>query len=209
MNNYFTYLLIASLTIASPDPGIILSISNSLKYGFVGALPGIIGVSIGMFIVASISATSIGAILTSSPTAFAVARIIGAMYLGYLGIKLLNSKNINLKSDLHESEFILPSFKLRFKEGFILTLSNPKPIIFFVALFPQFMNITKSYIAQFLTLSTTFCALVILIHSAYAMFSHFIKNKIISNGKFILINQTAGICFLGFAGVIFATTRFG
>lgn len=99
MNGFFAYVLIASLTIASPGPAIVLSISNSLKYGMKGALPGIIGVAGGMFLVALVSATSMGALLASSVTAFAIAKSIGAVYLIYLGIKLLRSSSIKLGSD--------------------------------------------------------------------------------------------------------------
>lgn len=208
MNGYFAFLLIASLTIASPGPGIVLSISNSLKYGLSGAVPGIAGVACGMFIVALVSATSVGALLASSVTAFAIAKSIGALYLLYLGIKLLRSTAIKFKNDSSGQQLHQPGAAARFKEGLILTLSNPKPIVFFIALFPQFINVAAPFIMQFLFLSLTFCALVVLIHAVYAVFAHSIKDKIMSAGGFTIINRIGGICFILFAGLIFYTTKF-
>lgn len=206
MNQYFTYLIIAALTIASPGPGVVLSISNSLKYGLRGAIPGIIGVAGGMFIVSLISATSIGVFLKSSQLAFSIAKAIGAGYLVYLGIKLLRSSSVKINNS--ENNFSnTPSIKSRFKEGIILTLSNPKPILFFVALFPQFINAESSYTSQFMTLSFSFCALVLIIHLIYGLFAHSIKNKIMSAGGFTIINKIAGTCFLFFAGIIFYTIK--
>lgn len=207
MNGYLAYLLIASLTIASPGPGIVLSISNSLKYGLRGAVPGVAGVASGMFLVALVSATSVGAILASSPTAFALAKSAGALYLIYLGIKLLRSNSIKLKNDSERSKTLALSSSARFKEGMVLTLSNPKPILFFVALFPQFINVATPYIPQFLLFSVTFCILVCLIHAIYALFAYSIKAKIMSAGGFTIINRIGGVCFLGFAGMIFYTTK--
>ncbi|PRC94215.1 putative threonine efflux protein [Solimicrobium silvestre] len=208
MNGFFTYILIASLTIASPGPGIVLSISNSLKYGLKGAFPGIVGVAGGMFLVALASATSMGALLASSVTGFAIAKSIGAAYLIYLGIKLLRSSSIKLKGDSGEVPLHRPSTGARFKEGIILTVSNPKPIMFFIALFPQFINVASPYVTQFLFLSSTFCVLVFLIHSIYAMFAYAIKARIMSAGGFTIINRIGGTCFLLFAGLIFYTTKF-
>lgn len=208
MNGYFAYLLVASLTIASPGPGVILSISNSLKYGLSGAVPGIAGVVCGMFILSLVSATSVGALLASSVTAFAIAKSIGALYLLYLGIKMLRSASIKFRNDPGHSQSRQPGSAARFKEGLVLTFSNPKPILFFIALFPQFINVAAPYIMQFLFLSITFCILVFLIHSVYAVFAYAIKAKIMSAGGFTIINKIGGLCFLGFAGLIFYTTEF-
>ncbi|MDR3439475.1 LysE family transporter [Telmatospirillum sp.] len=208
MNGLPAYILIASLTIASPGPGVVLSISNSLKYGLRGAFPGIIGVAGGMLLVALASATSMGALLASSVTGFAIAKMIGAAYLIYLGIKMLRSSSVELKSDACEEPLKRPSTHTRFKEGVILSLSNPKPILFFIALFPQFIDVASPYVPQFLFLSATFCGLVLLIHSIYATFAYTIRGKIMSAGGFTIINRIGGACFLLIAGLVFYTTKF-
>ena len=55
-----------------------------------------------------------------------------------------------------------------FKEGLLTSLSNPKPILFFMAVFPQFIDTEQTYLSQFLILAPAFCFLVLLIHFCYA-----------------------------------------
>ena len=54
-----------------------------------------------------------------------------------------------------------------FKEGLLTSLSNPKPILFFMAVFPQFIDTEQTYLSQFLILASAFCLLVLLIHFCY------------------------------------------
>ena len=68
MHSYGVFLLFATLTVLSPGPGVLLTLSNALRHGFWGALPGILGIASGAFVVAAISATSVGRVpRTSAP----------------------------------------------------------------------------------------------------------------------------------------------
>lgn len=97
MNNIVIYLLIASATIASPGPGVILSITNSLTYDRKRTTYGILGLSLGMLAVAIVSATSIGLLIATSKKAFLTVQIIGAIYILYMGAKMLLGKRNSLK----------------------------------------------------------------------------------------------------------------
>jgi len=88
MSGYLLFSIIAIATILSPGPGVLLTLTNSLRYGVSGAVGGILGISFGAFIIAGISATSIGVLLATSVIAFSIIKFIGAAYLIYLGIKL-------------------------------------------------------------------------------------------------------------------------
>lgn len=202
MESYLLYITIASATIASPGPGIVLTVSNSISYGFKGAVPGIAGVAIGMLCIAIMSATSLAVILATSALAFTVLKYIGAAYLIYLGIKMWCSSstlNINSKGKI-------VSARKRFIDGFLITLLNPKPIFFFMALFPQFINPTKSYTFQFFALALTFSALVVIIHFCYALFSQSVRVRLsIPKGSQILNKISGG--FYMFFGVGLAVTN--
>ena len=88
MENYLLFILIAAAVIASPGPGIVLTLKNTLQYDFRGAFPGIAGVALGMLLIAVLSAAGLGLLLTTSALAFTVLKYLGAAYLIYLGIKL-------------------------------------------------------------------------------------------------------------------------
>ncbi len=204
MDNYFLFLVIAAATIASPGPGVILTISNSLKYGFLGAIAGISGVAAGMFFIALISATSLAVILATSAFAFALLKYIGAAYLIYLGLKQwLSSSEIGVNE-----QAVTKSNKQKFTEGLFITLLNPKPIFFFLALFPQFINSAQSYPAQFLLLAATFSLLVVIIHCIYALFSNMAQSRLSTPGGGQAFRKVSGSCYLFFGiGLILADKK--
>ncbi len=81
MESYLLYIAIASATIASPGPGVVLTISNSIRYGFFGSVAGIVGVASAMLCIATISATSLAVILSTSALAFTILKYVGAAIL--------------------------------------------------------------------------------------------------------------------------------
>lgn len=88
MDSYLLFLAIAAATIASPGPGVVLTISNALRYGVRGAVSGIMGIASGMLIIAVLSASSLAVLMLASATAFTIVKFIGAAYLIYLGVKM-------------------------------------------------------------------------------------------------------------------------
>lgn len=194
MQEYLLYITIASVTIASPGPGVILTISNSLKFGFAKALYGIFGVAMGMFFVAVISATSLGVILATSALAFTVLKYMGAAYLIYLGIKMWRSTETFKVSDNAQSK----NNRTLFLEGISITLLNPKPIFFFMALFPQFIHPSSSYVSQFLVLVLTFSFLVVSIHCLYSYASKTVRTKLTSRRGSTFISKISGGFFMCF-----------
>ena len=135
----------ASATVFSPGPGVVMTLTNSIRYGINGTIGGILGISLGALIVAGISATGLGLLLATSASAFTVMKLIGAAYLIYLGIKLWNAREFELK----EKDANEVNFGKRLIEGVTLQLTNPKAIFFFLSIFPQFIDASIGYIGQF------------------------------------------------------------
>lgn len=202
MEDYILFVAIASATIASPGPGVVLTITNSIKDGFRGAISGIIGVASAMLCIAIISATSLAAILSTSALAFTILKYIGAAYLIYLGIKMWRSSS---SSNISPSS-IIKSNKKKFIEGFLITLLNPKPIFFFMALFPQFINPNEAYIFQFLLLAITFSVLVVIIHSSYALFAKSARSKLSTPKGSQILSKASGAFYMLF-GAGLATAK--
>lgn len=199
LSNYLVYVVVASLTIASPGPGVVLSIANSIKYGPRSALPGIAGIALGMFFIAVLASSGIGALFRTSELAFTILRYLGVVYLFYLGVKLWRSKSIGLSVQLTGLGVSKPPTRNRFKEGLLITLTNPKPMIFFIALFPQFISTTDAYLPQFAILSITFCVLICGIHTGYAYFSKMASRYFVTENGHRTINRLSSLCFWGFA----------
>ncbi|MES9857222.1 MAG: LysE family translocator [Sedimenticola sp.] len=202
MESYLLYIAIASATIASPGPGVVLTISNSIRYGFFGSVAGIVGVASAMLCIATISATSLAVILSTSALAFTILKYVGAAYLIYLGIKMWRSSS---KFDVNNKQ-TRKSNKHRFTEGLLITLLNPKPIFFFMALFPQFINSGENYLFQFLLLAMTFSVLVVIIHFGYAFFAKSARSKLSTPKGSQILSKASG-SFYVFFGVGLATTN--
>ncbi|HCA9958076.1 TPA: LysE family translocator [Klebsiella quasipneumoniae subsp. quasipneumoniae] len=194
------YILIASLTIASPGPGVLLTLTDTLNYNLRNAMAGIIGVAAGMGVISIVAASSVGVIITTSQLALLIVKVAGAAYLIYLGIKLFRSVPCVLNNNPDTMKTVgMPSAGQRFRQGLLVSLLNPKPIVFFMALFPQFIDPQQPFVPQFSILSGIFCFLVVVIHSLYGLFAHSVKMKMSSGNIFRKLNKTGGVVFMCFA----------
>ena len=88
MHLYLMFLAMAALTILSPGPSTLKSLTNALNHGLGAALVGMAGLTCGVLVVATLSATSLGMLIAASPTTFELVRYGGVLYLVWLGVKL-------------------------------------------------------------------------------------------------------------------------
>lgn len=204
MNLYLLFLTVATLTVLSPGPGVLMTLTNALRYGLRGTIGGILGIAFGALLVAGISATTLGAVLAASALAFTVLKLAGAAYLIYLGARLWRSPPVPVASEqAHQA-----SFKRRFLEGLSLQLTNPKAIFFFLSVFPQFIEGEAGFVRQFALLVLTYAALVVVIHTGYALFAHQARAWLTSERGGHTVNRLGGATFMCF-GVALTFARKG
>ncbi|MBN6533535.1 LysE family translocator [Acinetobacter pittii] len=204
MSGLLVFITIAFLTLLSPGPGVLFTVTNSINYGVKTALFGISGLIIGMFVIAVISASGVGLIITSNPTIFTVLKFIGAFYLMYLGYKNFTKKLATQELMTEQQKDKAVSKSKLFYQGLFASLLNPKTIVFFIALFPQFIDIKKEILNQFLILSLTFCFIGFLIHLVYANFSSIFKEKMLAGNNFSMLNKISGAIFFLLAILLIA-----
>lgn len=194
MENYLLFVIVASVTILSPGPGVLLTLSNAIRYGAMGSIGGIVGIALGSFIVAGVSATSLGVLLATSTVAFTVMKYIGAAYLIYMGIKLWRSPVVTLGNSVVTTK----STVRQFVEGFTMQLTNPKAVFFFMSIFPQFVNFEREGTQQFLLLVTTYSVLIVVIHLTYAYLAKAMRFWLSSEKGGRLVNRIGGGTFVFF-----------
>lgn len=194
MENYILFLFVAAVTIFSPGPGVVLTLTNTIRYGIGGSIGSIFGLAFGTFIVAGISATSLGIILATSSMAFTIVKFIGAGYLIYLGLKLWRSPVVGVNVGFEPKK----KRGIQFFEGLTLQLTNPKPVFFFLSIFPQFVNFDDTYKVQFVILVSTFSTLLVIIHLLYASLAHYAKNWLSSEKGGRAVNRIGGGTFMCF-----------
>ena len=224
MDNYELYVGLALATILLPGPAVMLTINNAVQRSLSYTFAGILGVALAILLVATVSATSLGVLLVSSAMAFTAVKLLGAVYLVYLGIKMWRKKASSVPDDAvitaewMASKACPDSTKQRrtiirahscwsgFAEGFLVSFTNPKALVFFMSIFPQFIDVSKDYTAQFSLLAGTFSGLVILVHSGYALACRFAKAKLPTNGGGLL-NKISGGVFIGFGLGLAASSK--
>ncbi len=153
---YFAYLTISFFTIVSPGAAILLAIHNGLSLDLKAVALSSFANILGLFLLSSVAMFGVGVLLQTSSIFFLTLKIIGAGYLIYLGFKQIFSSHTHLireKGTVKRVDY--NSWKV-FQKGFLLAVTNPKPILFFTAIFPLFMDKNSSILPQFLIMTGTF-----------------------------------------------------
>ncbi|MEH3023583.1 MAG: LysE family translocator [Pseudomonas oryzihabitans] len=202
MEHFTLYLLLCSLTIASPGPGVLFTIDNALSLRWRGALPGILGVVLGMLAVASLASTALGALISSSPGILLGLQWLAALYLGWLGLVRLRGSAATATPSGAPSAPDRPGRLVL--QGLLVSATNPKLLVFFLALFPPFLDTRHPVLPQITLLVATFCGLSLLIHCGYAQLAAVLGRRFASGGLVATLNRTAGGIFLSFAVLLLA-----
>lgn len=196
------YILTMLLLTSTPGPSVLFSVSNSLNSGMKKAFFGALGGTTAITGIMTLSFTGMGVIIMASELMFNIIKWLGVAYLIYLGISAILSKDENYQvSDKNQQQ----SYTSTYWSGFIVGASNPKAILFFTALFPQFIDPSASLWEQFIILSTTF----IFFEMAWLMIYAYSASKALpwlqQKGRAKMVNRITGGLFIG-AGAILATT---
>ncbi len=198
INDYLIYVTLAITVTAIPGPAVVLTIKNSLRYGYKAAIANIFGNFTAMIILASLSALGLGALILASTSLFATLKILGCIYLVYLGAKAWRTPQIKEDKQHQIQGKNKREFAAVFKEGFGVGISNPKAIAFFTALFPQFIDPSRTFIPQFLTLIMTIEGISFFILTGYALLSSLVSAYFAKEKTMIFFNKLTGAAFIGF-----------
>lgn len=198
INDYLIYVILSVTIIVIPGPAVILTIKNSIKYGFKLSVAGILGNFVAMVFMATISSLGLGAVILASSTLFATVKIIGAVYLVYLGIKAWRTPLPDNDNEHQPLSQVKKDFMPVFKEGLWVGISNPKAIAFFTALFPHFIDPGRAYIPQFLTLILTIEGISCFVLVFYSILSSRTAQYLATSSSMNLFHKLTGSAFVGF-----------
>jgi threonine/homoserine/homoserine lactone efflux protein len=197
------FAVAAGIVLVMPGPTILAVISHSLAHGRKAVVPLVIGVTLGDFMAMSLSFLGLGAILSVSAALFSILKLLGALYLIYLGARLLRS---NPKSETSATAVSRVPGRRLLINLFAITAFNPKSIAFFIAFLPQFITPSAKPSPQFFILGGTFLVLAVLNATIYALFSGHLREKVQSTEARRWFNRFGGAALIG-AGMLTATVR--
>ncbi|MFJ3467720.1 LysE family transporter [Pseudomonas sp. NPDC090203] len=149
----------------SPGAGAIASMSSGLQYGFWRGYWNALGLQLALIVQIAIIAAGLGAVLAASSLAFTLIKWFGVAYLVYLGIKQWRA----LPTDLSDNAGIRPIGKplALVARGFLVNISNPKALVFMLAILPQFIDTHLPLLPQYLTITVTMVAVDLTVMAGY------------------------------------------
>ncbi|MDO5650860.1 MAG: LysE family translocator [Moraxella sp.] len=197
-----TYILTIVLFLGTPGPVTVMVANNSSRYGFLAGFATIAGTNAASLVLIGISFAVIQGLFTVSETALLYLTLFGSLYLVYFAVGIIKDK-IDIQSINMSSTKTLS--KNHFKDGFVVGISNPKDILFFIAFFPMFFGVAdNSFLAMFI-LVMVWVLLDYVILSCYSL----IFSKIVNNAVVNVIGKLSGSILLCVAVYMIYKTLIG
>jgi len=199
---WLTYLLATIILSLSPGPGVFSSLSSGLNHGFRMGVWNGIGMQAANFVLICVVSVGLGAMLLASETLFEVVKWIGVAYLVYLGIVTWRAPARGFqqeKDDLHGAKEI-------FLKGFLVNITNPKGIIFYAAILPQFVDVHRPPALQYAIFAATTLIVDLVMMAGYTALAAKVLRVMKDPARLRWVNRTLGGAFVA-AGVALATFR--
>ena len=162
---YMAFVAATAIMIALPGPSVLLTIAHSISFGWQRALATVAGETAGIAVQLVVAAIGLTTLLTVVAQAFEWLRWGGAAYLVYLGIKQWRSAGASM-------EFVGTSTVSKtnlFVQGLVVTIPNPKSLIFIAAFLPQFIDTARPLVLQFTIIVPTFLTITFIVTSVWAL----------------------------------------
>lgn len=208
-----TWILFATTVFflsATPGPNMLLALGHGLRFGPRRAIATGVGTVVGLSVLLLASVTGLSALLAASETAFTIVKWCGVAYLVVLGVRTWRAPPDAPAAEA-EGPALPPAGGSPWRLGtqaFAVCISNPKAIVFMVALFPQFLDTTAPLAPQVTVLAVTFGVCEFLWIMAYAIGGGRLLPLLQRAGAGRLVNRLTGGLLIG-AGALLAVVRRG
>jgi threonine/homoserine/homoserine lactone efflux protein len=200
---YFVILFVATIT---PGPSMLLAMNHGVNHGMGRTVYSGMGNLVGNLLMAVVSIAGLGAVLVASGVVFNAIKWVGIGYLAYIGVKLI-LEPVKEEAEGTETRKAGEQGKVRlFVDGFVIALGNPKGILFFTALFPQFINAKGASMGDFLVILGTLGVVAFGCYMLYAFFGERLRALFRRVGFRKMFNRVTGSMFIG-SGVALAFSK--
>lgn len=198
------FLAAAWIISLSPGAGAVASMSAGQSVGFRRGYWNIVGLQLGLILQVIIAAAGLGAILAASEPAFLLVKWCGVAYLLYLGWKQWScggrsAMAMNAATNVNARKLVL--------KGFLVNMSNPKAIVFLLAVLPQFLNMSQPVLMQYVWMTITLVVVDSVVMMGYTGLASRVLQALGSARQQRLLNRTFGALFMGAAGLLALTHR--
>lgn len=202
--NLVAFGIAAVILIVIPGPSVLFTIGRTLALGRLGGLLSVIGNSLGSAVIATAVALGIGTLVSQSVVVFSVVKYAGAAYMVYLGVQAIRHRKSAVNTTVNPVRL---TWRRQVMQGFLVGVSNPKSIAFFIAVLPQFVSHGSGSVQlQMLELGLLFSVLAALCDSVWALVAGVARNWFGKSPKRMSAMSATGGGFMIALGAILALT---
>jgi leucine efflux protein len=193
IKDYWAFVVAVIIFLAIPGPGNLAIITSTSKGRIMGGLAATFGVIAGDQVLMWLAVAGVAALLAAHPSVFAVVQYAGAAYLAYLGVKMIVAKP-------GDAPILHMEPRQYFKQSMLITLLNPKAIVFYMAFFPLFVDPARHQgLLTFGVMAVTIAFLTLVYCFSVTLITHFAAERMRANPRIASwLNKIAGMMLVGF-----------
>ena len=199
--DYWAFVIAVIVFLAIPGPGNLAIITSTSKGRILGGLAATAGVIAGDQVLMWLAVAGVATLLTSNPALFSLVQYAGAIYLAYLGVRMFLAKP-------GDAPILNMEPRRFFRQSMMITLLNPKAIVFYMAFFPLFVDPARHRgLITFAAMAVTIACLTLLYCVIVILITHFAAERMRASPRVTgWLNKIAGLFLVGF-GVKLALGR--
>jgi threonine/homoserine/homoserine lactone efflux protein len=205
LSNLLAFAAAALVLIVIPGPSVLFTIGRALALGRIGGLLSVLGNALGQLPIIAAVALGVGGIVAQSVVLFTAVKVVGALYLMYLGVQAIRHRHDTARAvaDGVASRSLLRQLG----EGFVVGVTNPKTIAFFVAVLPQFVDLHAGAVPlQMIELGLVFFVIAVLSDSIWALIAAAARDWFARSPRRIAtLSATGGGMMIGLGGILLLT----
>ncbi len=204
------YLLASILIIIAPGPSVLFVIARAIAWGRRTAIFTVIGNVTGAYVLSVFVALGLGPVLQHSNLAYSIIQWGGGAYLVYLGVDAIRHRKVHA-ADMREKSGMQPAPLISMRDGFWVGILNPKTLVFFAAVLPQFIDRDRGHISyQLLLLGALFAILALLSDGTWGLLAGTARQWLATDAsRLIKLRSTGGavMILLGILVIIAAISH--
>lgn len=197
LHAWWIFFCATFLVSAMPGPNMLHVMARSIHVGFGRAIVAMAGCMTGLLLLCGLSVAGMSALLAAMPRLFTAIKIAGALYLIYIGIKAFRDDGDAAGDEPTATAGRLPA-RILFRDGLLMSISNPKALIFAAAFFPQFIDPAAPKAPQFAILLATFAVIECAWYCTYALCGRSLARHLRKASWRRTLNRVTGGLFVGF-----------
>lgn len=194
-----SFVVAAEIILIIPGPSVLFTISRGVTYGRQAAVANVTGNATGALLQAVLVSLGLGAIVATSTAVFSTMKLVGALYLVYLGVRAIRDRrSLREAFEMGDTIPVRSTRQLR-RDGFIVGATNPKAALFYVAIVPQFVDAHAAHPAlNVFLLSVLFAAMSFVSDCGYALLAGSVRNWIARRPKRLeAVGGAGGLVMIG------------